>query len=437
VAEGFIFNHNKCVACGACTAACILENKWPFRARVIYTFNSNILPDLPVTNLSLACNHCKNALCMEGCPSSAYIREPVTGAVIIDDVKCIGCKYCQWNCPYDAPKYLSSQKVIGKCNLCYHRLSEGLSPACATACPTGALRYGTMNNSHVSDIPWFPEKGMDPAIEIQGNNYSAPEIFPQYPFEKVFIQTPEKEGTIGREWSLIAFSFLTILSVSKIMSSLILGEFPGKLNFFSLLFPAAFFSLFHLGKKLRAWRAVRNVRYSPLSREIGLFIIYSLLAGTAVILQLPVMLVISSLAGLLLLLAIDVVYIFADKRKSVFLHSGQSFISALLIVSFLTGKIMPFIFIAVIRLAASVWSLWFHRDENSLYGIRFFRPALLIIAGSSLITGISDHEKALIFLFFTGELLDRILFYIDFKPLNINRLPDIYIIGNKNEKEIS
>jgi Fe-S-cluster-containing dehydrogenase component len=431
MAEGFIFNHNKCVACGACSAACILENRWSFSARVVYTFNSIAIPALPVTNLSLACNHCKNALCMKGCPSSAYTRDPASGAIIIDDAKCIGCRYCLWNCPYDAPKYIASQKVIGKCNLCNQRLAEGLDPACTTACPTGALGYGTLNEKTVSSLQWFPEKGIDPQIELQGADFPAPRIIPQHAFESEMEQTPEKGKGIAGDWSLIAFSFLTILSVSKLISALIIGAFPDILNILSLTLMAALLSLLHLGKKQRAWRAVLNPGYSPLSREISLFIMYTLLICAMMIFQLPVLLIISSLTGLLLLLSVDAVYIFADRRKSVFLHSGQSFISALLIVSFLTGRIMPFIFIALVRLTASCYSLWFDRKENFMFGIRFFRIALLIIAGISMISGISYTENALIFLFFTGELLDRIMFYLDFKPLNINRLIENHITEMK------
>jgi hypothetical protein len=92
---------------------------------------------------------------------------------------------------------------------------------------------------------------------------------------------------------------------------------------------------------------------------------------------------------------------------------------------------MPFIFIALIRLTASCYSLWFDRNENFMFGIRFFRIALLIIAGISMISGISYTENALIFLFFTGELLDRIMFYLDFKPLNINRLIENHITEMK------
>jgi Fe-S-cluster-containing dehydrogenase component/DMSO reductase anchor subunit len=420
MAEGFIFNHNKCVGCGACSAACMLENKWSYRTRMIYTRNPIALPSLPVINLSLACNHCKKAVCMEGCPASSYYREPCTGAVVIDDTKCIGCRYCQWNCPYDAPKYPGNEKVIGKCNFCYQRLNEGLMPACSTSCPTGALKYGKLDEQTVAVIiPWFPDKSLEPAIELTGGNDPILRIIPQNIFDDETVQSQDKRQEGQIEWSLIAFSFLTTLSVAHMISALIAGIYPDKIKFLSVLVMAGLLSLFHLGKKGRAWRAVLNFKHSPLSREIALFIIYSLLAGLSVLIQLPVLLILSSVAGLVVLVAIDAVYLFADKRKSVFLHSGQTFITGLLIISFLTGKILPFIFIAIVKLITSVKQIGKSRDDSIRFVVRFVRMALLIITGISLISGISYPEIAVICLFIAGELLDRILFYIDFKPLNI------------------
>ena len=423
MADGFIFNQDKCVACGACSAACMLENNWSYHPRKIYTFNPQALPSLPVINLSLACNHCRKAVCMDGCPASSYYREPVSGAVVIDDSKCIGCRYCQWNCPYDAPKYPGNDNVIGKCNLCYYRLGEGLTPACSTACPTGALEYGKLTEKPVEKmIPWFPDKKLEPAIELTGANTPTLRIIPKKIFDDEPAELPEIENGVGREWSLIAFSFMTALSVGQIISALIDGTYPDKIRFVPVVVIAGLLSIFHLGKKRRAWRAVLNLRHSPLSREIALFIIYTLLAGFTVIFQIPVFLILSSIAGLGVLVSIDAVYIFSDKRKPVFLHSGQAFITGLLIASFLTGKILPFIFIAIIKLVSSLTKFGTDRDDRSKFVLRFVRIALLIIAGLSLVSGISYPETAVICLFLAGELLDRTLFYVDFKPLNISRL---------------
>ncbi len=129
------------------------------------------------------------------------------------------------------------------------------------------------------------------------------------------------------------------------------------------------------------------------------------------------------------------VYLYADNRKSVWLHSGQTFITALLIVAFLTGKLLPFIFIAVIKLAAAVYYLRPKRDLSPNFVIRFVRISLLIITAISLISGISYPATAVTTVFLAGELLDRILFYIDFKPLNINRLINYNLNKAVYEKE--
>ena len=69
--KGFIFNGALCVNCKACIAACLLENRPDNEIRTVYIYNKGIQPGLPVINLSLACNHCKNAACLKGCPARA------------------------------------------------------------------------------------------------------------------------------------------------------------------------------------------------------------------------------------------------------------------------------------------------------------------------------------------------------------------------------
>ena len=66
-------------------------------------WNSEALPLLSVINISIACNHCEKPSCLEGCPAKAYTVDS-TGAVIHHQERCMGCRYCTWRCPYDAPK---------------------------------------------------------------------------------------------------------------------------------------------------------------------------------------------------------------------------------------------------------------------------------------------------------------------------------------------
>lgn len=437
--KGFIFNHSKCVSCGACSASCILENGWSVRPRKVYTYNIDAISSVALTNLSVACNHCEIPLCLEGCPSSSYTREPVTGAILIDDKKCLGCNFCQWNCPYDAPKFDTEKRIIGKCNLCYNELIDGGDPACSNACPTGALDYGEIPESITEFVPvWFPDKNINPAILFNSTeNSNILRIIPHRNTEPELAILNEKEHGLSGIWSLISFSFLITISVSIAISSLINGTFPSSILYISIILLAGIFSLFHLGRKLRAWRAITNFKSSPLSREIILFIAFLLISILTVSLQNPGLLIATSLSGLILLIAIDSVYIYADKNRSVAMHSGQTFISALLIVSFLTGYTLPFIFISLVK----IFSLAYHISTNRItglnIGIRFLRIAILIVSGISLGLKLSYHDPFIFYLFLAGEFFDRLIFYIDFEPVNIYRLIEKHINTVRNETKRS
>ena len=289
--------------------------------------------------------------------TSALSRNELTGAIIIDENKCIGCRYCQWNCPYDAPKFDTRSKTIIKCNLCYSELINGGQPACSSACPTGALSYGILGESEpASTFSWFPDKNLNPAIVFTGEKNENPlKIIPSTVFDQKESKSEPDKKSIRAEVSLIIFSFISSLSVASLISSFIKGEYPDKLIFTIVLFLAGLSSLFHLGRKTRSWRAISNFKSSPLSREIILFIIYGSFSITAIFIHIPVLLIISSVTGLIFLVIIDSVYIFSDKRKSVIFHSGQTFISALLMASFFSGVILPFIFIALLKLTSSIY----------------------------------------------------------------------------------
>jgi Fe-S-cluster-containing dehydrogenase component/DMSO reductase anchor subunit len=435
--KGFVFNHNKCVSCNSCSAACILENGWKVCPRNVFTYNSSAEYLLSLIHLSLACNHCESAICMEGCPASAYSREDSTGAIILDETKCIGCRYCQWNCPYDAPKFDAESKTIAKCNLCYTGLIEGRQPACSSACPTGALSFGPLIKQNPENIySWFPDKKLNPSLSFTGTINNEPlRIIPENKFEQNYQKPAIEEKNISSELSLIIFSFLATLSVATIITSLIKGVYPDKMIFSPVLILAVLASFFHLGRKLRSWRSIFNIKRSPLSREIVFLIIYFVVSSSAVYFQVPVLLISSSITGLILLLLIDSVYIYAGRSKTVFLHSGQTFISALIIVSFFSGMVLPFIFMALIKLLFSIYRSANKNQSSIRWVMRFLRLAFLIVPGISLISHISYGDIFIPSLFLTGELLDRILFYFDFNPLNIKRLIFEQFNMERDEKE--
>jgi Fe-S-cluster-containing dehydrogenase component/DMSO reductase anchor subunit len=433
--KGFLFDSNRCVGCGACKAGCFNENGWLISVREIYTGCIAYPGSRTLSILSLACNHCETAVCLEGCPASCYTRDESTGAVIINENKCLGCKYCKWNCPYDAPKFDADRKIILKCNFCVARLNNGSSPACSLACPTGALSWGEIKSyTGCASLNWFPDKELNPAIELisnQGKN--GVKIIPQESFDNPVTLT-ETRKNLGDEISLVVFTFLTTLAVSFVGSSLMKGFFPGILAIGPMLLLAMISSLFHLGKWSRAWRACSNLRQSPLSREILLFILFSALSLSASIFRIPVLMPVSAITGLVLLITIDRVYTFSDTRKVVYMHSGQTFPGALMIISFASGMLIPFIFIALIRIAFSFYLNRARQKTGNFQLLRFFRIAALLLAGASMIRGNNNNEGMIMGLLLIGELIDRLLFYADFSPLNIKTSENLNIIVSKNEK---
>jgi len=432
MASGFIFNTNSCVNCGSCAAACVLENGWQVRPRSIITSNPLVSPMLPLFNLSIACNHCELPACLDGCPTSAYFREPGTGAVVIDDSKCIGCKYCLWNCPYDAPKFDGRNKVVSKCNLCYDLVNQGLDPACSTACPTGALSFGALPLNPEKFPPWFPDKNLNPSVYFSGLPSDEPlRIEPPGIFSNEMPPAMKAERSVSRDWSLVAFTFLATISSSIIVSSLFKGEFAPVLLPGVLILISGLVSLLHLGKPLRAWRSVFNIRKSSLSREISAFIVFSLLALSALILKSPGLLIAASFTGALMLFFIDSVYFFSDKKVAMFLNSGQTMLSMLIIASFIGGLTFPFIFAASVKLLLTSYSLYRDKEFGLVFSLRFFRFAILVLVMALTVAGSFIGDPVITAVFLAGELTDRILFYLDFNPDNI----EAAIFKDKNRKK--
>jgi formate dehydrogenase iron-sulfur subunit len=87
--------------------------------------------------------HCNEPACASVCPVGALYKT-ASGAVNYDADKCIGCRYCMMACPWSVPSYQwqSAVPFVSKCTLCTDRQQAGKAPACASTCPTGALKFG-------------------------------------------------------------------------------------------------------------------------------------------------------------------------------------------------------------------------------------------------------------------------------------------------------
>jgi formate dehydrogenase iron-sulfur subunit len=103
-------------------------------------------PDQPDPNMrwlmsSDVCKHCTHAACLDVCPTGALFRTEFDTVVVQPDV-CNGCGYCVPACPYGVIDQRENDGRVFKCTLCYDRLKDDKTPACAQACPTESIQFG-------------------------------------------------------------------------------------------------------------------------------------------------------------------------------------------------------------------------------------------------------------------------------------------------------
>ena len=142
---GFLVDQSKCVGCKACEIACKNRNQLGVgpRLREVIQVESGTYPDVTVMNLSMACMHCGKPACMAVCPAGAITKRSEDGVVLVDQKKCIGCRYCFFACPFGVPQYRQDGTMI-KCDFCQEFLAIGKDPACVATCMYDALHYGTL-----------------------------------------------------------------------------------------------------------------------------------------------------------------------------------------------------------------------------------------------------------------------------------------------------
>jgi Fe-S-cluster-containing dehydrogenase component len=182
---GMVISLDQCIGCEYCVRACTANND----VRADDPWNVLITDKTSGGHtfyLTRPCLHCQNAPCVEVCPVKAtYHRDD--GLVVMNYNRCIGCRYCQVACPYDARNFnwdynkeenpyvpawgepevkRRPRGVVEKCTFCIQRIDAGLenglvpgedrdaTPACVNICPVGARTFGNLKdpNSKVSQV---------------------------------------------------------------------------------------------------------------------------------------------------------------------------------------------------------------------------------------------------------------------------------------------
>ena len=122
----------KCIGCRTCELVCSFQKEEKFNPR--HAAVSVLFYDEAAIAVPIMCMQCEDPSCMKVCPVGAIVRGE-TGAVLIEESKCIGCKMCISACPLGNITYNTKEKKLIKCDLC------GGDPLCAQFCPSGAIEY--------------------------------------------------------------------------------------------------------------------------------------------------------------------------------------------------------------------------------------------------------------------------------------------------------
>lgn len=275
----FGFEMDSCIGCHSCEVACAEQNGLPAGTvwRRVGEIEGGDHPDTRRWHLSMSCNHCLDPACLSGCPTNAY-EKLSSGIVAHHADDCIGCQYCTWGCPYSVPAFQPDRRIVTKCDLCKPRLDAGHEPACVGACPTQAI---TLEKVDVAAWRADPSAGDAPGLPPVGLTVSTTRI--GLPADLPDGAAAASDWNLRPEhphWPLV---WLTVLSQVAVGVSATASGAGERTLAAGLAVAALVGAQLHLGRPAHAWKALRNLRRSWLSREVLLLSIYALLAAVAAV----------------------------------------------------------------------------------------------------------------------------------------------------------
>ncbi len=180
---GMLIDLSICKGCFACAVSCKTESDvrlGVFRSQVVIG-ESGTYPNTKQQAIPWMCNHCAEPSCLQRCPTTPEMASLETpngdvvdywaratyqrpdGLVLVNQDACVGCGFCVEDCPYGA-RFLDGSKAAGgdptefgltiadphpvdKCDMCIHRLENGVVPSCVNTCPATARIVGNLNDS--------------------------------------------------------------------------------------------------------------------------------------------------------------------------------------------------------------------------------------------------------------------------------------------------
>ncbi|MEM9039423.1 MAG: DmsC/YnfH family molybdoenzyme membrane anchor subunit [Actinomycetota bacterium] len=280
----FTFDMSACVGCHSCEVACAEQNALPVGTvwRRVGEIEGGTYPETRSAHLSMACNHCLEPTCLEGCPADAYVK---LSSGVVDHLadECIGCQYCTWTCPYSVPVFQPDRRIVSKCDMCAPRLEQGFTSACVDACPTHAIGI---------EIVEVDEWRIDHAA-ADGPNLPSADISLSTTRLVLPDDLPADTHTAGDHalaaehphWPLVFVTLLTEVAIGLFVASIVAGDAGDGRMIAAWALATTFVgmnaSLLHLGRPIMAAKAFRGWRHSWLSREAIAFVVSAAACGVA------------------------------------------------------------------------------------------------------------------------------------------------------------
>ncbi|MDD3269032.1 MAG: 4Fe-4S dicluster domain-containing protein [Syntrophomonadaceae bacterium] len=157
------------------------------------------------------CMHCDNPPCSKLCPFGVNDKT-VEGPVVIDTNGCFGGAKCRDVCPWHIPQrqagvglYLdvapdyAGGGVMYKCDMCYDLVKQGREPACVSACPRGAIKFGPQEELRQYALDWAKEND-GYVYGVDENGGTANFYISRIPFDTIndAIMEQDFDGKNGR-----------------------------------------------------------------------------------------------------------------------------------------------------------------------------------------------------------------------------------------------